>query len=174
MNGRGEPERLSALPVSDNFFPMLGVQPELGRSFSAEESTFNGPKVVMLSHPLCTRRFASDPAIVGSTITLNGEATTVIGVLPATFAFASIFHPGGHFDLFFPFPLSPETNRWGNTMAMIGRLKPGVTAAQAHAELRSLGAAMTREHPERNSFEGFVAPLADHVNGKMRLAIWVL
>src|SRR4051812_6099941 len=60
MNGRGEPERLSAVPVSDNFFPMLGVQPELGRSFSAEESTFNGPKVVMLSHPLWTRRFASD------------------------------------------------------------------------------------------------------------------
>src|SRR4051812_4903530 len=174
MNGRGEPERLSAVPVSDNFFPMLGVQPELGRSFSAEESTFNGPKGVMLSHPLWTRRFASDPAIVGSTITLNGDATTVIGVLPATFDFASIFHPGGHFDLFFPFPLSPETNRWGNTMAMIGRLKPGVTAAQAHAEIRTLGAQLTREHPDMNSFEGRITPLAAQVNGRMRAAVWVL
>src|SRR4051812_36087116 len=174
MSGRGEPERLSAVPVSDNFFQILGVQPALGRTFSAEEVKFNGPKAVLLSHALWARRFESDPTIVGSAITLNDEATTVVGVLPASFDFASVFHPGGHFDLFFPFPLSQETNRWGNTMAMIGRLKPGVTAAQAHAELRSLGAAMTREHPERNSFEGFVAPLADHVNGKMRLAIWVL
>src|SRR3954470_8538275 len=174
MTGRGEPERLSAVPVSDNFFQILGVQPALGRTFTAQESAFNGPKAVMLSHALWTRRFASDPAVIGSALTLNDDAVTVVGVLPASFDFAPVFHPGGHFDLFFPFPLSQETNRWGNTMAMIGRLKPGVTAAQAHAELRSIGAAMTREHPERNSFEGFVAPLADHVNGKMRLAIWVL
>jgi putative ABC transport system permease protein len=174
MTGRGEPERLSAVPVSDNFFQILGVQPELGRTFSGEEVTFNGPKAVMLSHALWTRRFAGDPAIVGSALTLNDEAVTVVGVLPASFDFATVFHPGGHFDLFFPFPLSPETNRWGNTMAMIGRLKPGVTAAQAHAETRTLGTQMTREHPERNTFEGYVAPLADHVNGKMRLAVWVL
>ena len=71
-------------------------------------------------------------------------------MLPASFDFASVFAPGSHFDLYFPFPLSPETNRWGNTMAMIGRLKPGVTAAAAQAETRTLGAQMTREHPERN------------------------
>jgi len=174
MSGRGEPERLSAVPVSDNFFPMLGVQPRLGRSFTAEEATINGPKAVMLSHGLWTRRFASDASIVGSTLTLNSEAVTVVGVLPASFDFASIFAPGGHFDLFFPFPLSPETNRWGNTMAMIGRLRPGVSAAQAHAEIRALGERMTREHPERNSFEGRVVPLAEHVNGRMRSAVWVL
>jgi predicted permease len=174
MTGRGEPERLSAVPVSDNFFQILGVQPALGRTFTADESKWNGPKAVMLSHALWARRFASDPAVVGSALTLNDDAVTVVGVLPASFDFAPVFHPGGHFDLFFPFPLSPETNRWGNTMAMIGRLKPGVTPAQAHAEVQSLGVTMTREHPERNSFEGFVKPLADHVNGKMRLAVWVL
>src|SRR5262245_56409972 len=174
MTGRGEPERMSAVPVSDNFFQILGVQPELGRTFSAEETTFNGPKAVILSHALWTRRFASDPGIVGSALTLNDEAVTVVGVLPASFDFAPVFHPGGHFDLFFPFPLSQETNRWGNTMALVGRLKPGVTAAQAHAEVQSLGVTMTREHPERNTFEGFVKPLADQVNGKMRLAVWVL
>jgi predicted lysophospholipase L1 biosynthesis ABC-type transport system permease subunit len=59
-------------------------------------------------------------------------------------------------------------------MAMIGRLKPGVTLAQAQAETRTLGAQVTRDHPERNSFEGFVSPLSDHVNGKMRPAVWVL
>jgi predicted permease len=95
-------------------------------------------------------------------------------VLPASFDFASVFAPGSHFDLYFPFPLSPETNRWGNTMAMIGRLKPGVSASAAQAETRTIATQMTREHPERNSFEGFVKPLADQVNGRMRLALWVL
>jgi predicted permease len=174
LSGRGEPERLSAVPVSDNFFQILGVQPQAGRTFSADETKFNGPKAVMLSHALWSRRFASDPAIVGSSLTLNDEATTVVGVLPASFDFATVFAPGGHFDLYFPFPLSPETNRWGNTMAMIGRLKPGVTAAQAQAETRALGAQLTREHPDMNTFEGYVRPLADQVNGRMRLALWVL
>jgi predicted permease len=76
--------------------------------------------------------------------------------------------------VYFAFPLSPETNRWGNTMAMIGRLKPGVSAAAAQAEMRTLGAQLTKEHPERNSFEGFVKPLAEQVSGRMRLALWVL
>jgi predicted permease len=174
LSGRGEPERLSAVPVSDNFFQILGVQPQAGRAFSADETKFNGPKAVMLSHALWRRRFGSDPAIVGSSLTLNDVATTVVGVLPASFDFAAVFAPGGHFDLYFPFPLSPETNRWGNTMAMIGRLKPGVTAAQAQAETRALGLQLTREHPNMNTFEGYVRPLADQVNGRMRLALWVL
>ena len=174
LSGRGEPERLSAVPVSDNFFQILGVRPHAGRTFSADETKFNGPKAVMLSHALWSRRFASDPSVVGSSLTLNDEATTVVGVLPASFDFASVFAPGGHFDLYFPFPLSPETNRWGNTMAMIGRLKPGVTAAQAQTETRTLGTQLTREHPNMNGFEGYVRPLADQVNGRMRLALWVL
>jgi predicted permease len=174
LTGRGEPERLNAVPVSDNFFQVLGVRPELGRTFTTDEVTFNGPRAVMLSHGLWARRFASDPTIVGSALTLNDNAVTVVGVLPASFDFASVFAPGTHFDLYVPFPLSPETNRWGNTMAMIGRLKPGVTAAQAQAETETIAAQLQREHPERNTFEGFVAPLADYVNGKMRLAIWVL
>jgi predicted permease len=170
----GEPERLNEVPVSVNFFPVLGVQPEIGRSFTAEEATIGGPKVVIISHGLWTRRFASDPSIVGSTLTLNDEAATVVGVLPASFDFGSVFAPGSHFDLFFLFPLSAETNRWGNTMAMIGRLKPGVTAAQAQAETRTIASELTRAHPERNTFEGFVTPLADQVNGRMRPALWVL
>ena len=131
LSGRGEPERLSGVPVSDNFFDVLGVKPLLGRVFSAQECKWNGPKAVMLGHGLWQRRFGSDPAIVGTTLTLNDEAHTVVGVLPASFDFASIFSPGSHFDLFFPFPLGQETNRWGNTMAMIGRLKPGVSVAEA-------------------------------------------
>jgi predicted permease len=174
LSGRGEPERLSGVPVSDNFFDVLGVRPQLGRTFTPDECRWQGPKAVLLSHHLWERRFASDPSIVGAALTINDEATTVVGVLPASFDFASVFAPGNHFDLYFPFPLSPETNRWGNTMALIGRLKPGVTVAQAQADTRTIGAQLTREHNDRNTFEGIVKPLADQVNGRMRLAVWVL
>ena len=174
LSGRGEPERLSGVPVSDNFFDVLGVKPLLGRVFSAQECKWNGPKAVMLGHGLWQRRFGSDPAIVGTTLTLNDEAHTVVGVLPASFDFASIFSPGSHFDLYFPFPLSQETNRWGNTMAMIGRLKPGVSVAEAQAEVRTLAVQITSEHPERNSFQGYVKSLSEKVSGQIRLAVWVL
>jgi predicted permease len=174
LSGRGEPERLSGVPVSDNFFEVLGVQPLLGRTFSREECHWNGPKAVLLGHGLWARRFGSDPGIVGTALTLNDEPYTVVGVLPATFDFASVFQPGSHFDLYFPFPLTPETNRWGNTMAMIGRLKPGVSASSAQTETRLIAGQLTQEHPERNSFEGYVRPLAEQVNSRMRVGIWVL
>ena len=174
LSGAGEPERLSGVPVMADFFEILGVQPLLGRNFTPEEAVWNGPKVVMLGHGLWQRRFASDPGIVGRALTLNNESHTVVGVLPASFDFASVFAPGSRFDLFFPFPMTPETNRWGNTMALVGRLQPGVTAAQAQAELRAIGEQIVREHPERNSFIGFVKPLADPVSGRLRLAVWVL
>ena len=174
LSGRGEPERLNGVPVSENFFDVLGVRPQLGRTFTPDECRWQGPKAVMLSHGLWQRRFNSDPAIVGSSLTINDEPTTVVGVLPASFDFAAVFAPGSHFDLYFPFPLSPETHRWGNTMAMVGRLKPGVTAAQAQSDTKAIGTELTREHPDRNSFEGFVKPLADQVNGRMRTAVWVL
>jgi len=121
LSGRGEPERLSGVPVSDNFFTVLGVKPMLGRTFTAEESAWNGPKAVMLGYALWERRFNRDPNIVGTSLVINDEPHAVVGVLPASFDFATIYAPGSRFDLFFPFPLSPETNRWGNTMAMIGR-----------------------------------------------------
>lgn len=174
LSGKGEPERLSGVPVSDNFFEVLGVQPRLGRTFNAEEGKWRGPKAVLLSHGLWERRFASDPGIVGTPLTLNDEPHTVVGVLPASFDFASVFAPGSRFDLYFPFPLSPETNRWGNTMAMIGRLKPGVPPARAQAEIRLLAGEITREHPERNTFEGHVKPLSEQVSGRIRPALWVL
>jgi predicted permease len=174
LSGKGEPERLSGVPVSGNFFDVLGVKPQFGRVFNAEESTWNGPKAVLLSHGLWRRRFDSDPGIVGTALTLNDQPHTVVGVLPASFDFASVFAPGGHFDLYFPFPLSQETNRWGNTMAMIGRLKPGVSVDRARAEIRLLAGQITAEHPQRNSFEGNVKPLADQVGGRIRLALWVL
>jgi putative ABC transport system permease protein len=174
LSGRGEPERLSGVPVSENFFEVLGVNPLLGRGFNAQESAWNGPKAVMLACGLWQRRFSRDPAIVGTSLIINDTPHTVVGVLPESFDFATIFAPGSRFDLYFPFPLSPETNRWGNTMAMIGRLKPGETSGHAQAEVTALAPQMRRDHPERNSFEGIVKPLSTHVSGNIRLAVWVL
>ena len=175
LSGRGEPERLSGVPVSDNFFDVLGVRPALGRTFNREECTWNGPKAVMLAHGFWERRFNSDPSIVGAALTINNEPHAVVGVLPSSFDFGSVFAPGNHFDLYFPFPLAEQTNRWGNTMAMIGRLKPGVTPQAAHAEVRTIAAQLSAENAgRRNGFEGNVKPLRDQVSGRIRLAVWVL
>uniref|UniRef100_Q01XS8 Permease n=1 Tax=Solibacter usitatus (strain Ellin6076) TaxID=234267 RepID=Q01XS8_SOLUE len=174
LTGDGEPERLSGVPVSQNFFPLLGVQPQLGRLFNDEECKWHGPKAVLLSHGLWERRFASDPHIVGRPLTLNDEPVTVIGVMPASFDFPAVFAPGSHIDLYFPFPMTAETNRWGNTLAMVGRLKPGVSVASAQAEVTALGVQLTRAHRERNDFEGRLSPLAEHVSGRIRPALLVL
>lgn len=174
LTGQGEPERLSGVPVSDNFFQVLGIQPVIGRLFTPEECKWNGPRAVLLSHGLWVRRFGSDPAVAGRSLIINGEVVTVAGVLPASFDFGAVFAPGSHFDLYFPFPLSDETNRWGNTMAIIGRLKPGVTIGQAQAELTILAQHITQAHPERNSFGGRITPLAEHVSGGLRLPLAVL
>ncbi|HEV2446113.1 MAG TPA: ABC transporter permease, partial [Candidatus Sulfopaludibacter sp.] len=174
LTGEGEPERLSGVPVSDNFFQVLGIEPQIGRLFNADECRWKGPKAVLLSHGFWERRFASDRGIVGRPITLNEEPYTVIGVLPAWFDFAEIFAPGSHFDVYFPFPLTDETNRWGNTLAIVGRLKPGVTAGAVQAELTALAQQLTHDHPERNTFEGKISSLEEHVSGRVRPALVVL
>jgi predicted permease len=168
------PERVSSVPVSCNFFPVLGLAPEIGRQFTADECKWNGSKAVLLSHGFWERRFASDRSIVGRPLTIDNDPVTVAGVLPASFDFSSVFAPGSHIDMFAPFPLTAETNRWGNTMAIVARLKPGVSIASAQAEIRILASHITQAHPERNGFEGHVTPLADHVSGRMRLALTVL
>ena len=173
LNG-AMPERISGVPVSCNFFPLLGLEPEVGRQFTADECKWNGPNAVLLSHGFWERRFASDRSVIGRPIVIDNQPTTVAGVLPASFDFSSIFAPGSHVDVFAPFPLSPETNRWGNTMAMVARLKPGVPVASAQAEIKLLAGHITQAHPERNGFEGHVTPLAEHVSGRMRLALMVL
>jgi predicted permease len=174
LTGAGEPERLTDVPVTGNFFQLLGVRPQLGRLFSAEECRFNGPRAVILSHRLWERRFASDPGVVGRSLTINDRPVTVVGVLPASFDFATIFAPGSRIDLFQPFPLSEETNRFGNTLSLIGRLKPGMTAEAAQAEVTALAARFERERPNRNTFRPRVSMLRDRVSGEFRSALFVL
>jgi predicted permease len=172
--GQGEPERLTNIPVSQNFFPVLGVQPILGRQFTAEESADNGPRAVMLSHSLWERRFASDPGIVGHSINLDGNLCTIVAVLPATFDFGNIFAPGLHADLYSPFPLNDRTNRWGNTMAVIGRMKPGVSIAAARAETAQLAGPMRHDHPNWNGFSPQLSSLSQRVSGTIRPALILL
>ena len=166
--------RLSAVPVTQNFFPFLGVRPIIGRGFNAEESAWNGPKAALISHALWERRFASDPGIVGKPIILNGASTIVVGVLPPSFDFGSIFAPGSRIDVFTPFPLTPETNRQGNTLSVIARLKPNVSLAAASAELKVLSPRITSENPNINRFVGSASPLRDHVSGRTRSGLIVL
>jgi len=172
--GAGEPERLTGVPVTENFFQLLGVRPQLGRLFTAEECRWNGPQAVLLSHRLWERRFASDPGVVGRAITLNDAPVTVVGVLPASFDFATVFAPGSRVDLYKPFPLSEETNRWGNTMALIGRLKPGMTSGAAQAEVMALAERTKRDNPNINTFVPRLTPLRERVSGQLRSAMFVL
>ncbi len=174
MIGGGQPERLTSVPVTQNFFPLLGVEPQLGRQFSAEESKQNGPRVTMLSDGLWRRKFAADPNIVGRALSFDGGPVTVVGVLPATFDFSTVFTPGSRVDMFEPLPLSPEINRQGNTVAIIGRLKPGVSVQSAAAETAVLGKLLQQEHKERNDFEPKVSGLAQHVSGQLRPTLVVL
>jgi putative ABC transport system permease protein len=174
LTGTGEPERLTGVPVSENFFPLLGVKPQLGRLFTAEECRWNGPRAVLLGYRFWERRFASDPGIIGRALTLNDASVTVVGILPASFDFSAVFAPGSRVDLYLPFPLSEETNRWGNTLALIGRLKPGMAVEPAQAEMSLLGERITRDNPRRNDLKPRVTTLRKQVSGGFRSAIIVL
>src|SRR6476661_7048885 len=119
--GDGEPERFTSVPVSQNFFPLLGVEPQLGRQFTADECKWNAPRVGMLSDGVWRRKFGADPHIIGRALSFDGGPMTIMGVLPASFDFATVFAAGSRIDIFTPFPMSPETNRWGNTLSIVGR-----------------------------------------------------
>lgn len=172
--GDGQPERLTSIPVTQNFFPLLGVQPQLGRQFSAEECKWNGPKVAMLSDALWRRRFGADPKMIGRALDFDGGPVTVVGVLPAWFDFGTIFAPGTKVDLYEPFPLSPETNRWGNTIAIVGRLKPGASLGTAQAEAAILGKQLEKQHPNMNDFDPKLSMLASHISSRLKPALLVL
>jgi len=177
FTGRGEPERLTGVPVTQNFFPLLGVKPEIGRFFDDAESRWNAPKTVVLGYEFWRRRFSGDRSIVGQTVVLDGHAATVIGVLPASFDFAATFTPGRRADIFFPFPLSPETNRQGNTLALIGRLKDGASMEAAQTEASSIGARHKGDHVDGRPINGFtprLSSLRQHVSGRFEAGLFVL
>jgi len=177
LTGDGEPERVTGVPVTQTFFPLLGIRPEAGRLFDQDEARDGAPRTAMLGHRFWVRRFGRDPGVVGRTITLDGVPVRVIGVLPASFDFEQLFTPGRTADLFTPYPLSPETNRRGNTLALVGRLKPGVTLDAAQAELTAITARLPAGRTGdtwRNAMTPVVGPLRDHVSGRFTSALYVL
>lgn len=182
--GVGAPERLSGFEISHDFLDVLGVEPALGRDFTALEGDFEGyhagpgerggPNAVMLSHGFWVRRFGADPAVVGSSIRLNDYPHEVVGVLPASFDFASVFAPTEQVEILLPWPVSDETDAWGNTTTMVGRLHPGVAPEAAQAELESIIATLEEEQPERWGLGARVSPLQEDIARPYRTGMLLL
>lgn len=150
VTGMGEARGVQGVMVSGNFFQTLGVQPELGRLFVKEELQKNGRPAVLISHGYWIRQFQSNPAIIGQALSLSKKPYTIIGVMPAGFDFGSIFTPGMDFDLFTPAVMDVMRD-WGNTLSVVGRLKPSVAVAQAQAESDLLFKQINRAHADYDS-----------------------
>jgi predicted permease len=133
LTGHGQPKPATGIAVTGNFFQTLGVEPAMGRLFNSDETVKGARAVVLLSNAFWKSQYASDPSIVGKQIDLDGTPTTVVGVLPQNFDFGAIFSPGSKVDLFTPAILD-DMRDWGNILALVGRVKPGMTIAQAQAD----------------------------------------
>jgi putative ABC transport system permease protein len=174
LTGRGEPVQLESAKVTGQFFSILGGQAALGRVFDESDDRVNGPNVVVLSDHLWRERFSSDPHVVGQTITLNNNAFTVLGVMPASFTF-----PKG-VDVWIPLlaavPPKSIQDRGANYLQMIGRLKPGTTLAQAEAEINTIIARLALQYPETQATNHRVVltPIATHLFGSAKPALWAL
>ena len=145
-----------------------------GAPVHPEECQKGGRPAVLLDHFFWQRQFAADPAIVGQAITLNNTAATVVGVLPASFDFGSVFAPGLKMDLYVP-AVMDVMRTWGNTLALVGRLKPGVTVAQAQAEVDVLMPQIRAAHKDWfDDYATAMTGLKDHVSGKLRRSLVVL
>jgi predicted permease len=171
----GEPRRLRGVGISQNFLEVLGVRPLLGRGFTEEECAWNGRKAALLSHAFWKQHYNGDRGVVGSTVTLNGDPTEIVGVLPPSFNFDAVFAPGTEVEMLLPFPLAPETARWGNTIFAIGRLKPNATMRQAQAEFDVISRQITEAHPEQRGWFGArMTMLEDSIRGSFRTAMYIL
>ena len=174
LTDNDEPQRLRGVPISQNFLEVLGVQPMLGRQFVDEECVWNGRKAAILGHAFWKQRFAGDRNVVGRSVTLNGNPTEIVGVMPPSFDFDSVFAPGTEIDLLLPFPLVEQTARWGNTLFAVGRLKPSATLGQAQAEFDVISRAVASAHPERGTFGARMAGLDASIRGSFRTALLIL
>ena len=174
LTGDGEPERVSAYSVTSNFFPLLGVQPLLGRSFLTEEDRPGANKVAVLSYSLWQSRYGADRNVLNREILLNGEKHSVIGVMPASFQF---FEKDAR--LWVPIALDPENwaNRGGHYLTVVARLRPGVSLSQAQADMQAIMRRIGMDHPEE-TMEGklgaVVLPMRDELVGDARGSLIVL
>jgi putative ABC transport system permease protein len=146
LTGEGEPELVAGVRATPNLLGLLGVQPARGRDLSDLEMGPGRDDVLILSDGFWRRRFGGDPGVLGSTLTLDGKAHTVIGILPPAFRFLDL-RP----DVFLPLNLIPaQATRGGHYAEALGRLATGVTLDEARRELRQIAAQLQEEHPESN------------------------
>ena len=136
LTGMGETVRIMGSVVSDNLFSVLRAPVQMGRSFGAGDNRRGTDGVVILSHQLWTTQFGGDPHAIGRTVTLNGIARQIVGVMPASFSF-----PSGRVQFWIPAKLDPSNvdDYWGDPyLPLLARLRPGATVPQATSEIRSL------------------------------------
>ena len=174
--GGDQPSPVTGILVAEGFFQTLGVKPFAGRLFRSEEFVHHAPPVALLSYPFWKRQFGDDRSIVGRTIDLNHTAVTVVGVLPDSFDFGAVFSPGAKVDLFTPY-IMDDFRDDGNDLALVGRLKPGFTLAQAQREADELFPQLLFEHKHPEYGKGYTAQLTglkEYVSGKLRRSLVVL
>ncbi|MFZ0393815.1 MAG: ABC transporter permease [Terracidiphilus sp.] len=177
--GNGTPEPATSIDVIANFFNVLGVQPEMGRLFRDEDGRNGAAPVIVLTDAWWRRQFNADPNIVGKAFDMNGQQTTVIGVLPPTFDFGAVFAPGSKVDAITPLNLYGPPRDEGNMVTMIGRMKPGVTLGQAVGEAARVAPTMcwnNRFPGSCGGYTGYVVPvpLKNYVTGRLRQSLTVL
>ena len=180
LTGVAEPRELDAVEVAGNFFPTLGVTPVLGRNFTEDETLKGGRASALLTYSFWKTQFASDPNIVGRSIDISTSpaavngAVTIVGVLPESFDFGAVFSPGKKVDLFVP-AVMDFWNTWGNTLAVVGRLKPGVTVTQAQEEADRLFPNLKLQHKDwYYDYASDLTGLKEHVAGKLQRSLVVL
>ncbi|HEY2380934.1 MAG TPA: ABC transporter permease [Terriglobia bacterium] len=178
LTGRGDAEQLIGMMVSQNFLPVLGIQPLIGRNFTSKEDQRGAQQVVMLGEDFWKRRFAADKNVLGQTLTLNGLNYTIIGVVPSAIRmerafnsfFNDVFTPIGQYETF-----NFYSHGVGNGTLGIGRLKPGVTLAQARAEMDTIMSSLAEQYPDEVAGEyAEIFPFLDEVVGSVRPALLAL
>src|SRR3954452_24889269 len=180
LTGRAQPELLDVLRTSSNLFPMLGAKPLLGRLLLPDEDKPGKPEVAILSHSTWQRLFNADPQIVGKSVTLNGTAYAVAGVLRPDFRLdhevMETVSSNQRFDIYVPLPLGPEAvdRRGDENYNIVARLKPGVTVRQAQADIDVIASRIREKDKRDRSFTISVVPLLDQVVGSVRRAVLVL
>jgi len=145
LTGDGEPQRVKATAVSPNFWSMTGLRPLAGRGFNASEGEPGNDRVAIISEGLWQQRYGGEHEIVGRSILVNGESRVVVGIAPQDAGYTSTV------DLWIPLVPNPaEENRGNHVIAVIGRLPPGVSPAQAEAELKAVAASLEQRYPDSN------------------------
>ena len=161
LTGAHEPERIQACQVTADFFPVLGMDAALGRTFSKQEEDPAASGVVVISHGFWQRRLASNPNIVGQTLSLDKRAYTIAGVMPAEFDYPLAT------EIWAPLALGPseKNDRAAHTLQVLGRLRPGVSVAEARGAMRLIAHRLEKQYPQTNEARSIdVVPLRDLTN----------